>query len=490
MSDLDLSVINKFSEGTLAKTANPAKPRINTEIERGESVAKNAEKWLISPNEAKNTLANMGFTAPDYPINALGALSEVAKAIQDEAQVSAAMAGQSVLAAAALATQHTANVKTLAGTKPLSLYVLTIAESSEGKSTAEIPALQAIRDYQRKQGNEYAQKIKEIEKASKFGKKEYIQDIPQEPWLTMKDATIVGIRRSFNCGLPSQGAFTSEAAVMMSGYGMSPENRAKTAGTFNALWDDGELSVARGTAGRIQLYDRRFSKHFLIQPDAVRESLNDPLLETIGYWSRYIIAWPEPAPPRKARTFEPEKNKAMRWYWSRCEELLTNMPTEDCSGLPTIKADAEAIMFIKAFFEQMEAKAKGGSLSSIKPYALRATEQLFRVAGVLAAFSGEDTLTIDAAKNSAELVTYSLETWRGIFGDRQEAEAATKALRLFEWIYKQKDGVVSKDAILQKGPRPRGKSTRDKSLAVLELNGLIEHIGSGYWAIKKVNHSA
>ena len=477
-----------IDEAPAAKPAKPAKPRMNKGFETGESVAKNGEKRLISPQEVSERLKNDQFTAPKYPIDALGPLSGVAKAIRDEAQVPAAMAGQSILAAAALVTQHTANVQTLAGRKPLSLYALTIAESGEGKSTAEGPALQAVRAFQRERGRVYAMRVKDAEAANR-GKGEAPQELPPEPWLITRDATVEGIRRSFANGIPSQGAFTSEAAVMMSGYGMSKENRAKTAGTFNALWDDGELSVSRATAARVQLYDRRFSKHFLIQPDAVRESLNDPLLESIGYWPRYLVAWPDPAEPRKARPFQPERNKAIGAYWARCSELLSDMPEDGCSNLPVIEANSQARAFIEAFFERMEVEARTGDLQPIKPFALRATEQLFRVAGVMTAFMGGGTITLETAQNAAKLVSYSLDTWSAIFGKRQESEAVKLALRLFDWMH-AKGGTVSEIAILQTGPRAtRGRSSRDKALAILEGAGVVSNMGSGYWSINEAeNH--
>lgn len=42
-------------------------------------------------------------------------------------------------------------------------------------------------------------------------------------------------------------------AIMLSGWGMNPDNRAKTAGAFNLLWDDGEQSVIGAMTGRFQL---------------------------------------------------------------------------------------------------------------------------------------------------------------------------------------------------------------------------------------------
>jgi hypothetical protein len=68
--------------------------------------------------------------AHSYPTAALGPLRAAAAAIDDIVQAPIAIAGQSVLAAAALATQAHANViLPTQEAKPLSLYCATVAAS-------------------------------------------------------------------------------------------------------------------------------------------------------------------------------------------------------------------------------------------------------------------------------------------------------------------------------------------------------------------------
>jgi hypothetical protein len=91
----------------------------------------------------------------EYPTDALGPLAPVAAAIAKGGQVRPAMAGQSVLTAAALLVQHLRDVRALDGRRPLSLYGLTIGDSGDGKTAAERPALAPIRDWQRAQTDAY-----------------------------------------------------------------------------------------------------------------------------------------------------------------------------------------------------------------------------------------------------------------------------------------------------------------------------------------------
>lgn len=158
---------------------------------------------------------------------------------------------------------------------------------------------------------------------------------------------------------------------------------------------------------------------------------------------------------------------------------------EDCGHLRILEITPEAQAFIGQFFERTDraAKLKGGHFESIKPFALRATELLCRVAGILAEFGGGTEINVDTVKDAAALVEYSLETWRGIFGSREEAEAQAWARLLLEWLQKQPEGRASETAMLKVGPKKiRSKTRRDTALAVLELGGKIERTYE-YWSI-------
>jgi hypothetical protein len=89
--------------------------------------------------------------AEPYPVEALGpVLSSAAAAIAQKVQVPPAMAAQSVLAAAALVAQGHADVLLPYGqTRPLSLYLVTVAASGDRKSTADNEALWPIRKHEK-----------------------------------------------------------------------------------------------------------------------------------------------------------------------------------------------------------------------------------------------------------------------------------------------------------------------------------------------------
>ena len=87
-----------------------------------------------------------------YPVEALGPLSGAVLAVQGMTQAPVAIPAASALAVASLAVQGFADVETLGGARPLSLYLLTIARSGERKSSCDAPLMAALRDYEREQG--------------------------------------------------------------------------------------------------------------------------------------------------------------------------------------------------------------------------------------------------------------------------------------------------------------------------------------------------
>jgi hypothetical protein len=86
-----------------------------------------------------------------YPVQALGPLRAAVEAVQGMTQAPLAIPAQSALAVASLAVQGFADVETLGGTRPLSLYALTVARSGERKSACDAPLMAALRAHEKEQ---------------------------------------------------------------------------------------------------------------------------------------------------------------------------------------------------------------------------------------------------------------------------------------------------------------------------------------------------
>ena len=435
---------------------------------------------------ARLVLAPTRTSGDQYPIRALGPLADACNAVATNGQLRPAMAGQCLLAAAALLTQGLWNVETMAGVKPLSLYLLTLGESGDGKSTAQGVALRAVTQWQRRTAQTYGDALRQFETARAGRKRgDELPDEPKMPFRLVGDATVEGLRRDLDGGSSSQGVFSDEAAAILSGYGMSPEHRSKTAGVFSKLWDDGHLSISRVGGGRVERYGRRLSLHWLIQPMAAAESLGDPLLSALGFWPRFLLSWPDPSLPRKARAFRPDEVPAINAYWRRCEELLAIDLPDDAGDCPTIGLSPEAREVVEQAFERFEkqAKLRDGALRDVKPFALRATEQVCRISGVLAAFAGRGKVSGDDARNALSLALHSIGAWQSVMEHGAMDPSKADALRLFEWVANQPGAATSTTDILKRAtPHSlRSKDTRDGAIALLHAHRLIDREGQDVW---------
>lgn len=414
--------------------------------------------------------------APAYPVRALGPLAAACSAIAEYGQVRAAMAGQCLLGAASLLTQGLFNVETLAGKRPLSLYLLTLGDSGDGKSTAQSAALGPVNEWQRHEAKVYAEALKDYETARKAKRKKDADppEAPAAPFRLCSDSTVEGLRRDLDCGPVAQGVFTDEAAAILAGYGMSDEHRSKTAGVFSKLWDNGHLSVSRVTGGRVERYGRRVALHWLIQPVAASGALGDPLLSALGFWPRFLTAWPEPQAPRLARAFKPDALPAVGAYWQRCNDLLAVPLGDDAGDCPTLLLADDARQMLGQAFENFERDGRTGGMRGIKPFALRASEQACRIAGVLTAFGGAAEVSADAMAGALALTSYSLKTWQALIEEGAADLSAAHALRLYEWLTGRPGWCEKLATIVKDGPAPtRTKDKRDAALAVLEAAGLV-----------------
>jgi hypothetical protein len=371
-----------------------------------------------------------------------------------------------VLAAAALLAQGIANVRTLDGAiKPLSLYAMTIASSGDGKDSADRIALRPIIEWQREAARAYEHALRQQ------GRRR--PKPVTEPFRIAADVTIEGLRRSFQKGMPSQGVFSTEAGTLLAGHAMNPENRIKTAAALCGLWDKGHLSVSRVGTGRLEKFGLRLSAHLLVQPAAVIEALTDDGLAGIGFWPRFLLAWPAPLPPRKYRPFRPEHDAVIVGYWERMAALLRHPIRDDLDGLPALEMSEAAQSRLAAFFEEAEHESRRGDWQAIKPFGLRAAELAARIAGVLTIYAGGSEIDEATIKSGIEVARYSLANWRAALEDGRADPVARHAFTLYRWLLEHGEAVTRRD-ILRFGPAVlRSKSRRDEAIERLEAAGLI-----------------
>lgn len=84
-----------------------------------------------------------------YPTSALGPLHAAVLEVHGMTLAPVAIPAASALAVASLAVQGFCDVETLGGQRPLSLYMLTVAQSGERKSSCDAPLMAGLRAFER-----------------------------------------------------------------------------------------------------------------------------------------------------------------------------------------------------------------------------------------------------------------------------------------------------------------------------------------------------
>jgi len=445
-----------------------------------------------------------------YPVDSLGdILGPAADRIHSVVQAPLALCGQSILAAASLATQAHADVLIDGRRELLSLWALSIAVSGDRKSSADRLALEAHREHERGALENYAQKetlfkaeLAAHKSASIMASKGKDQDVikkalvslgpepepPLNPLLFIGTPTIEGIHRLYKDGLPSIGVFHDDAGEFIGGHAMNKDNRAKSVAGMSRLWDCGEFDRVRGGDGAAKYFGRRFAMHLMIQPVIAETVLSDDLLTGQGFLARTLLAWPETMiGGRRYVEVDISKDRDLASYRTRIKELLTipqqlkNRNELEPRSL-TLSPGAKSRWM--SIHNAIEGDMKeDGDYSSVRPWASKAPAQCLRIAAVLTLISNSDAgvINTEAIDQAASLVMFSLSEAVRIVGTSAIPIEIRHAEALLAWCHGSGRTLLYSTAALQFGPGAiRTRRAFDAAVSELERSGWAVPIKGGY----------
>jgi hypothetical protein len=315
-------------------------------------------------------------------------------------------------------------------------------------------------------------------------------DRPLEPLIICEEPTIEGLIKLYARGLPSLGLFSAEGGQFVGSYGMSAENRLRTATALSQLWDGEVIKRIRASEdAALILPGRRLSAHLMIQPEVAALLIADPMLAAQGLLSRILVSapdsligkrlWHEPAP---------ESDLALSAYGNRLEQMLQVAPpllagtVNELSPRPvrlSKPARAEWIVFADDVERKM---AGGGEYEMIRGLGNKLAEHAARIAAVLAVVDDLHVAEISVAQLEAGIMLaryYASEALRlhGVVADDPGLQLAQQVLA---WARKQPDGLISLPDIYQFGPVPvRNRKRAAEVAALLQEHGHLEFVPGG-----------
>ena len=474
----------------------------------GQDVAKKVAEWLKYPfaalDEEEGDPLPLFSPIPDaepYPIDSLGpVLARAARAIAGSVQVPAAMAGQSVLAAASLAVcPHVDVLMPFGQTRPSSLYFMTVAEGGDRKSTSDKEASWPIRRHEKNlcKAFDVSMQIWSTDHAVWDAEKRHIladRKIDQEtrkikltalgsepqkpltPALLTEDPTIEGLAKNWVDAHPGLGIFTTEGGVFTAGHALNDDNRIKTSAALSALWDGQPTNRLRASDPGSILVGRRLVINIMLQPDVAAAFLSNASLRNQGILSRILIAKPESlAGTRMFRERLPEEEKAITAYGARILSILETRPTLAAGKRNELEPRAlplspEAADVWKMLHNHIESQLGAtGELAAIKDFANKSAENAARIAAVMTIVA--DIAATEISRETMHNAAVIVEWHVGEADRLQQSGVIDPRLRhaaaMLEWLQGRPDRTATFREILRLGPRPRTKTAAKEALGIL-----------------------
>jgi putative DNA primase/helicase len=435
-----------------------------------------------------------------YPLDALpdtirAAVQEVAEFVK----APVAMVASSALAALSLAGQAHVDVKRadkLHG--PSGLFLLTIADSGERKSTCDGFFTSAIREYQEQQAelakpaierhkadmdawnaerDGILQSIKGAVKGSKTTDKLRADlanlqvdkpEAPKVPRLIYADATPEALAHGLAHQWPSGGVVSAEAGVVFGSHAMGKDSVMRNLALLNQLWDGTSLTIDRRTSESFTVHGARLTVALQVQEPTLREFFRQSgaLARGTGFLARFLVAWPESTQGQRLFSEAPANWPHLAAFHRRVESILANpVPVANdgtlCPALLSLTPAAKTAWV--EYHDAIEAElASGGELYDVRDVASKSADNAARMAALFHLFGHGvgGAAGPDSFESASRVAAWHLHEARRFFGELALPPELADAARLDTWLIghckRERTHMVGKRSARQFGPVREG----------------------------------
>lgn len=441
------------------------------------------------------------------PAQILDAVAEVASFVKAPLP----MVASSALAALSLAIQPHVNVSRADKlTGPAGLFLLTIADSGERKSTCDGFFMKAVRDYEEAQAEIAKPLLKEFRAASEVweakrsGVKDKIRQLSKEeksttgmeatlqelehqapkppaiPRLLYADATPEALAYGLAKHWPSGGVVSAEAGIVLGSHSMGKESVMRNLAMLSQLWDGNTLTVDRRTTESFKVRGARLTVALQVQEPTLREFLahSGALARGTGFLARFLVAWPESTQGFRQFSDAPANWPKLAAFNRRLTEILNQPVAMDNEGIlaprllsMTPAAKSAWVKFHDAIENELRS---GGELYDVRDVASKAADNVARLAALFHTFEhNSGDIGLDAVERAGPIVAWHLSEARRFFGELALPVELANAARLEVWLiaYCRQEQIdrVGKNQVRQCGPLRNGAVL---DAAIMELSNL------------------
>jgi putative DNA primase/helicase len=448
----------------------------------------------------------------DYPLDALpGQILAAVQEVHEFTRAPLPLVASAALSAVSVAVQGLHDMKRADRlTGPCSLFLLTIAESGERKTTADGFFTKPLRDYEAEQAEAAKPAIKahKSDMAAWEAKKSGLQDAirnaarkgdptgnltarmrdlvndepqpPRVPRLLYGDATPEALTWGLSKTWPTAAVISSEAGTVLGSHGMNAESMTRNLSILNQLWDGRDIPIdRRKEGGSFTVRGARLTIALQVQELTLRQFFErtSGLARGIGFLARFLVAWPASTQGTRFFRDAPTQWPALADFNLRMSEILrTALPMTDAGELePALLGfTPEAFEAWRAFHDAIESGLGiGGELSDVRDVASKTADNAARVALLFHVFEGRaGAVSAESFNGAARIVAWHLSEARRFLGEFALPPEVADAARLDAWLlaYCKQHATpeVPKKKARQYGP------LRDGAMLDAALHALVE----------------
>ncbi|MBB3303905.1 MULTISPECIES: YfjI family protein [unclassified Enterobacter] len=444
-------------------------------------------------------------TKNEFPYQRLPKLLiNVAFEIARATQAPIALIFASMFGVMSLICQRVINVKrpdNLLG--PVSLFIVTIAESGERKSSVDKMIMGPLFHIDEKNAEAYrlsydiykrdmeifaVQKqalMSRLKSETKLGIntddiKERLsvleQAKPVKPIrqrLIVNDATPAALKQMLANKGASTGLMSDEAGMVFSGKAL------EQLPMLNKIWDGSSFVVNRANFPELSIKDVRMTMSLMAQPEVVKSFIHRGKGEArhTGFLARCLIGYPESTQGTRligdAETsieHLPNFHKKLSYFAA--------MTTNDLRIMMHFSSDAEQAW--REFYNRIErliGETGYHSLSEFKDYASKMSENVARLAALIEFFhSSKETISVNAVDVAIDIIEWYGYQYIKLVGEKENPFDDSNFL--FQWLIefckKHNASSIPKNIILQYGPsRVRKRAKLNALIDILQGRNLV-----------------
>lgn len=444
------------------------------------------------------------FNGRPFPVDALPQIIRNAiYEVEQHTQAPQGLIAASALGVISLACQNRIDVCRMRNLRgPVSLFLLTLADSGERKSTVDKLLMEPLYQLEKNLFEKYThdltvwkndEEILNIEKKSLMSKlksdirrnkdhlatneklKALLASHPKSPMRfkqIFNDATPAAIK-DYLCGdWRSVGIMSDEAGAIFNGYTLNELP------FINKMWDGAIFPVERKSEPEKIISDARMTLSLMVQPNVFKGYIDrkGDMAKGIGFFARCLMCHPGSTQGNRQITSPVVSTEHLPIFHQRLmgivnESIARNNENGRLCLRFTVDAEKRWIAFSNNVENEMGIL---GKLSNFKDYASKMAENMARIAALLHHFNGDEgDISLSTVEAAVEISTWYVGEYVRLFSKPQEFTLAiSEADELYWWIknycIRLQASWITKNTVLQYGPNKfRNRSKANELLNTL-----------------------